>query len=68
MADLLAPGAAAKTGFKEGEESEEFWTALGGKTEYANFKEMGIAPGFEPRLFHCSNSQGYMHMKEIYNF
>ena len=29
---------------------------------------MGVAPGFDPRLFHCSNSQGYFHMKEIYNF
>mmetsp|Transcript_35945 Transcript_35945/g.55229 ORF Transcript_35945/g.55229 Transcript_35945/m.55229 type:complete len:212 (+) Transcript_35945:1909-2544(+) len=29
---------------------------------------MGIAIGFEPRLFHCSNCQGYFHMKEIYNY
>ena len=68
LADILAPDAAAKTGFKEGEETEEFWTALGGKTTYSSLKEMGIAPGFEPRLFHCSTSQGYFHMKEIYNF
>ena len=68
LADILAPGASVKTGFKEGEETEEFWTALGGKTTYSSMKEMGIAPGFEPRLFHCSNSQGYFHMKEIYNF
>jgi len=31
-------------------------------------KELGFAPGFNPRLFNCSNSQGYFHMKEIYNF
>jgi hypothetical protein len=68
LADILAPNASVKTGFKEGEESEEFWAALGGKTAYSSMKEMGIAPGFEPRLFHCSNSQGYFHMKEIYNF
>jgi hypothetical protein len=68
LADLIAPSASVKTGFKEGEETEEFWAALGGKTTYSSMKEMGIAPGFESRLFHCSNSQGYMHMKEIYNF
>lgn len=68
LADILAPGASVKTGFKEGEESEEFWAALGGKTTYSSIKEMGIAPGFEARLFHCSTSQGYFHMKEIYNF
>ena len=56
LADLIAPAASVKTGFKEGEETEEFWTALGGKTTYSSMKEMGIAPGFEPRLFHCSNS------------
>lgn len=68
MGAILAPGAAVNTGFKEGEETQEFWDSLGGKTEYSSIKNMGIAPGFEPRLFHCSNSQGYFHMKEIYNF
>ena len=29
---------------------------------------MGIAPGFEPRLFECSNSTGYFYMKEVPNF
>lgn len=43
---------------KEEEESEEFWAALGGRTEYSNEKDTGIAAGFEPRLFHCSNSSG----------
>jgi hypothetical protein len=56
LADVLAPDASVKTGFKEGEETEEFWTALGGKTEYLSTKELGIAPGFESRLFHCSTS------------
>lgn len=50
----MTPGASVKTGFKEGEESEEFWAALGGKTEYLSSKELGFAPGFEPRLFNCS--------------
>ena len=68
LADILAPSAPAKGGFKEGEETEEFWAGLGGRTEYSSIKAMGIAPGFEPRLFHCSTSQGYFHMKELYNF
>jgi len=48
---MLAPGAALNTSFKEGEETDEFWTALGGKTEYSSLKSMGVCPGFEPRLF-----------------
>ncbi len=36
---------------KEGEEPEEFWEAIGGKTEYSNVKDTGMALGFEPRLF-----------------
>jgi len=31
---------------KEHEETDEFWAALGGKTEYPNTKSMGFAPGF----------------------
>lgn len=56
MGAILCPGAALNTGFKEGEETDEFWEALGGKTEYSSIKEMGIAPGFEARLFNISNS------------
>lgn len=67
LGEVLVPGA-AHSGFKEGEEPEEFWAALGGKTEYLSVKEFGIAPGFNARLFHCSNAQGYFHMREIYNF
>lgn len=68
MADILCPNAPVKTGFKEGAETDEFWAALGGKTEYSSIKELGIAPGFEARLFNISNSQGYLHMSEVYNF
>ena len=31
-------------------------------------KELGFAPGFEPRLFQISNASGYIHMRELYNF
>lgn len=53
----------------EGQEEEAFWACFdGGKTEYATMKELGFAPGFDPRLFQLSNAQGYMHMREIFNF
>ena len=41
---------------KEGSENGDFWDALGGQTEYSTSKDTGIAAGFEPRLFHCSNA------------
>lgn len=65
---VVAPAASSHSGFKEGAEVEEFWTALGGKTEYLSSKDLGFQPGFEARLFHCSNAHGYFHMREFYNF
>jgi hypothetical protein len=54
---------------KESEEPEEFWNAFeGGKTEYSNSKTTGIAAGFDPRLFHASNAQGFFHVEEVPNF
>jgi hypothetical protein len=55
LAEILCPGVAA-AGFKEGEETDDFWEALGGKTTYSSIKEMGIAPGFEARLYEISTS------------
>lgn len=55
--------------FKEGDEPEEFWDSFdGGRAEYSNVKDTGMASGFEPRLFHASNPQGYFHVEEIPNF
>jgi len=54
---------------EEHKEDDSFWQSFdGGKTEYSSMKELGFAPGFEPRLFQISNSSGYMHMKELYNY
>jgi len=53
----------------EGEEPQEFWDTFdGGRTEYSNIKDAGIAVGFEPRLFHASNAHGYFHVDEIPNY
>lgn len=60
--------AEVKAEFREGQESDEFWEALGGRTQYSNVKDTGMALGFEPRLFQCSNSSGYFFTQEIYNF
>jgi len=54
--------------FKEGSESEAFWTALGGKGDYSQKKEGGMPASFEPRLFCVSNSSGYMFVKEVLNY
>lgn len=60
-------GAQGKT-LKEGEETADFWEALGGQSEYSTSKDTGVAAGFEPRLFHCSNAQGYFHVHEVQHF
>lgn len=52
----------------ENGESDDFWAALGGKTEYASSKELNIAPGFDPRLFFFSIAGGFNHFKEIPNY
>lgn len=52
----------------ETEESDEFWAAVGGKTEYSSTKTLGFAPGFEPRMFQITVSMGYNTMTEVKNF
>lgn len=54
---------------KEGEEPESFWASfVGGRTDYSSVKDTGVPSGFEPRLFHASNSQGYFHVEEVPHF
>lgn len=52
---------------EEGNESEEFWGFLGGKGPYAKTRAEVEVP-HAPRLFHCSNSYGYFHAEEIFDF
>ena len=49
-------------------ESEDLVNALGGRTEYASFRELNVAAGFDPRLFFFSIAGGYNHFKELPNF
>jgi hypothetical protein len=67
LGPILQPDAAFAA-IKEGEEPEEFWTALGGKTEYPNTKTLGFSANFSPRLFQVSNASGYIWMRPIDNF
>lgn len=45
LAGIILPGIAVIE-VEESKEDDDFWAALGGKAEYANFKELGIDPNF----------------------
>lgn len=66
VAEILRKGRTSVT-FTEGNESAEFWGFLGGKAEYPKQKA-GFECPHQPRLFHCSNSYGYFHAEEVFNF
>jgi hypothetical protein len=51
----------------EGKEPEAFWTAVGGKDEYATTKDSGEDLKV-PRLFHCSANSGQFFIEEIFNY
>lgn len=45
-----------KIELNEGEETDDFWTLLGGKDDYRQIKDMMLADSsFEPILFEISN-------------
>lgn len=51
LAPILAPDLEAVE-VEEHKEDDSFWESFdGGKTEYSSMKELGFAPGFDPRLF-----------------
>jgi len=52
----------------EGKENETFWSAVGGKEDYANSKLLKTEGAYPPRLFHCSNATGVFKTEEIENF
>jgi hypothetical protein len=53
--------------FNEGKETQEFWTTLGGRTEYPTSKTLAEGAK-EPRLFQCSNVTGDFVVEEVFNF
>ena len=54
---------------QEGNETQEFWAALGGKAPYANTKILlEEVPSHSPRLFQCSNASGHFNVEEIFDF
>jgi len=63
-------GVTGVTLVEEGQESEVFWSLLGGKGEYANVKTADDDDRyFEPRLFHCSDARGRgLIVEEIFNW
>jgi len=66
VADLIAAGRSVSS-VEEGSESDAFWDALGGKTEYQSSKELQSGD-FEPRLFQCSNAGAGFKVTEVFNF
>ncbi|XP_077347361.1 villin-1-like [Lithobates pipiens] len=53
----------------EGQEPNEFWVALGGKSPYSNDKRFQEAlVQYKPRLFECSNQTGRFIMTEVVDF
>ncbi|GIX68492.1 hypothetical protein CEXT_298461 [Caerostris extrusa] len=67
LIEIASPGREV-TEVKEGEEPEEFWNALGGKTDYPKSKELPSRPLLHPRLFRVSDQSGKVKMEEICNF
>lgn len=68
VAARVAVGYSETKVIKEHEEPEHFWEVLGGKQEYANFKDLGIPPNFTPRLIQVNNSHGNFKVVSIPNF
>jgi len=52
---------------QEGEEPDAFWSALGGKGEYADEVDLN-KPILEPRLFHCRRVGEKLRAVEVNNF
>uniref|UniRef100_A0A8D8Z5X1 Villin-1 n=1 Tax=Cacopsylla melanoneura TaxID=428564 RepID=A0A8D8Z5X1_9HEMI len=53
----------------EGQETDEFWSTIGGKQEYASSEKLAIATDLMPgRLFQISNASGIFTLEEIPNW
>uniref|UniRef100_A0A8C0IQ61 Villin-1 n=1 Tax=Chelonoidis abingdonii TaxID=106734 RepID=A0A8C0IQ61_CHEAB len=67
VADLITK--TEKLVIAEGQEPDNFWVALGGKSQYANSKRLQEETlSITPRLFECSNQTGTFVATEITDF
>ncbi|XP_067385559.1 villin-1 [Emydura macquarii macquarii] len=67
VADLISK--TEKVVIAEGQEPVDFWMALGGKSPYANSKQLQEETlSITPRLFECSNQTGTFVATEITDF
>ncbi|XP_021339907.1 gelsolin-like, partial [Mizuhopecten yessoensis] len=67
MAGYLAPENIIEC-ISEGEETDDFWEALGGICEYAKCHNNPGTEWFPPRLMQCSNATGRFRVEEILEF
>ncbi|KQJ95723.1 hypothetical protein BRADI_3g18707v3 [Brachypodium distachyon] len=64
--DMIKPNLQSRSQ-KEGSETDQFWSLLGGKFEYSSQK-IGRENESDPHLFSCILSKGNHKIKEIYHF
>lgn len=64
--DIIKPNSQSRSQ-KEGSETDQFWSLLGGKSEYPSQK-IGRANESDPHLFSCILPKGNLKIKEIYHF
>nr|CAD1840268.1 unnamed protein product [Ananas comosus var. bracteatus] len=66
LLDVIKPNLQSKTQ-KEGAETDQLWSLLGGRSEYPSQKIVREQEG-DPHLFACTFLKGNLRFKEIFNF
>ncbi|KAG8086995.1 hypothetical protein GUJ93_ZPchr0010g7989 [Zizania palustris] len=64
--DVIKPNLQSRSQ-KEGSETDQFWSLLGGKSEYTSQK-IGRENESDPHLFSCILPKGNLKIREIYHF
>jgi len=64
--DVIKPNTQSRSQ-KEGSETDQFWSLLGGKSEYSSQKMVRELES-DPHLFSCVLSKGNLKVKEIHHF
>lgn len=65
--NYLGQGGRPVVSLSENDDNADFWAALGGKGEYAEYAP-GSEPSHDPRLFEASTAKGAFRVEEIDNF